>query len=352
MDRIELPIVSDQAQRVAQFRAGGIHTDVLAGNQENIVVTKREVPDVLLLQDDTFPVATGNMICFGWEQGSPWRDVRARQALSMMLDREAFIDVIDNRENFRKDGLELPVKINSAVPAGWGDYYLDPTNEKEFGPSAKYLRLDLAEAKKLLTAAGHPNGFEFNLNYGGHYGAAYNRVVEMYAGFFLEGGLRAKQTIITPSAVWLEQYSRVYRAATSAATGKGFDGAAVIPERTYATAAIQLYSQYHKDGGGYRGMVPSGGSVVTGDPKSNDLTAKIVQEFDRNKQKGLVHDLIRHEAEQQFYVPRVSVAKAFTLWWPAIGNIGAFNSYPGAAVWSDVRLNWWMDQTKPPLGKA
>jgi hypothetical protein len=41
-----------------------------------------------------------------------------RQALSMLIDREAFIDVIDNRKNFERDGLDMAVRQNSVIPGG------------------------------------------------------------------------------------------------------------------------------------------------------------------------------------------------------------------------------------------
>ena len=354
IDRVELPIISDQAQRLAQFRAGNVFTDVFAASQQEVVGMKREIPDVMLVQDGNFPASPSPVLTFGWEQGSQFRDQRLRQALSMMIDREAYIDVIDNRENFRKDGLELPVALNTVVPAGWGPYWLDPADAKDFGPNAKYLSLDLAEAKKLTAAAGFNDGFEFDMNFGaGQYGAVYERQVQVLAGMFENGGLRPKQIGITPNSLWLDQYSRGYRSKEYAAgQKKGFTGIALVPERTYPSAAIQVYNQFHKDGQGYRGMVPAGGSVIEGDPKSNELAIKISQEFDRDRQIALVHDLIRHATGQTYYVPRISAAKAYSLWWPAIGNVGAYVSYPGASNWTDVRLNWWIDDSKPPLKQA
>jgi hypothetical protein len=269
----------------------------------------------------------------------------------MMTDHEAFIDAVENRDQFRRDGLDLPVRRNSALPAGWGDLYLDPADSKEFGPNSKYLSFNVAEAKKLVAAAGQPANLTFDIHYGGHYGGNYKQWVEVLAGFFRNAGLQPKLSIIAPSSVWLNNYSRIYRAA-SYNPGEGFQGIAVIPERTYPTAAVQIYNQYHKDGGGYRGMVNAGGSVKQGDAKSSEFAVKITQEFDRNKQKALVHDFIRYEAEQLFYVPRVSVAKAFTLWWPVVGNVGAYVGYPGANNWADVRINWWLDDSKPPLKRA
>jgi ABC-type transport system substrate-binding protein len=292
---------------------------------------------------------------FGWESSSVFKDQRLRQALSMMIDRDAYIDALDNRDNFRKDGLELPVAINTVIPAGWGDYWLDPKNAKDFGPNAMYLAYNLPEAKKLLAAAGMTNGFDFDFNFsaGGAYGALYDRQVQVLAGMFSDGGLRPKQQGVTTASVWLDQYSRGYRSKEYAAgQKKGFNGIALVPERTYPTAAVQVYNQLHKDGQGYRGMVPAGGSVVDGDPKSNDLAIKITQEFDRAKQVSMTQDLIRFVTGQTYYIPRVSAVKGYSLWWPVIGNLGEFVSYPGSSTWTDARLPWWIDDSKAPLKKA
>ena len=352
-DRVEVPIVTDYTQRLAQFKAGNIYTDVLATNQEDVVVTKRDVPDALLMQESNFPTTSTNLTVFGWEEGVVWRDVRVRQAMSMLIDREAFIDVLDNRENFRRDGLEVSVRQASMVAGGWSGYWLDPADDKEFGDSARYLRFDIEEARKLLRAAGVPEGYEFNLFMGppDRYGTVYQRTVELYDGFFRDGGLRPKLTVVTPADTWLTRYSRIYRTATYK-PGDGFDGLAVIPERGYVTLAQQLYNQFHKDGGGYRGAVYQNGRVSDGDPRINELTTKINQEFDQDAQVRLVHDFIKYATPQSYYIPRVSSAKALSLWWPAIGNAGAYSSYANSGVWVDQRLNWWIDSSKKPLAGA
>ncbi len=349
-DKVEVPIVSDHAQQLAQFKSGNIYTDVVTNSQEDVVTTKKDVPKTLLMQDTNYPTSSTNMVVFGWEDGSQFLDVRVRQALSMMIDRQGFIDVVDNRDSFAKDGLDLAVRLNSVVPGGWSGYWMDPSDSKTFGDSAKYLQLNLAEAKKLLEAAGYPNGFDVNVNMGPaeNYGAVYQKTVELYDGFFLAGGLKSSQNVVTPASNWLSNYSRVYRSATYK-PGSGFKGVAVIPERGYVTVALQLYNQFHKDGGGYRGTVPAGGSVLQGDPKLNDMTVQIIQEYDHGNQVKLVQDLIRYTTEQTYTIPKVSSAKAFSLWWPAVGNVNAYSSYANSGVWVDQRINWWIDSSKAPL---
>jgi hypothetical protein len=155
----------------------------------------------------------------------------------------------------------------------------------------------------------------------------------------------------TPATVWLNQYARRYFN-SGYTVGDGFEGVAVVPERGYVTVAEQLYNQFHKSGGAYRGMALDTGTTVDGDPKLNELTEKLKGEFEIKAQQKLAHELVRHATESSYYVPRVSVAKAFSLWWPAVGNAGAYSSYANSSFWVDQWRERWIDTSKPPFKKA
>src|SRR5581483_5852025 len=90
-----------------------------------------------------------------------WLDERVRQAYSMAIDRDLYIDVVYSTSKFRDQGLPVETRWNTAVPAtvfeGW---WLDPKG-KDFGPNARYFEHNVAEAKKLLSAAGFPDGIAF-----------------------------------------------------------------------------------------------------------------------------------------------------------------------------------------------
>ena len=130
---------------------------------------------------------------------------------------------------------------------------------------------------------------------------------------------------------------------------KGYDGMAMGQERPYATAALLISLTLDKDGSYYHGMSPDGNNVANGDPKINDWAKQIKQEFDLQKQQSLTHDMIKYFSGQCYYIPQPSGAKAFTLWWPAIGNLGAFSNGVSPNLWTENYLNWWIDSTKPPL---
>jgi peptide/nickel transport system substrate-binding protein len=352
-DKVEVPIVSDIATQLAQFRAGNIHTDVLAASPEDIVQTHRDLPDTLLLEAGAFNATSSTLSTFGWDANAFWHDQRNRQALSMLIDREAYVDVIFNRDRFAEDGIEVGIRFNSIVPGGWGtDFWLDPTDETSFGPEARFLNYNVEEAKKLLSAAGHPDGFEFDLYFNGgpQFGAAYARGAELYAGFFGDGGLTVNQVGVAPFDVWLSHYSRRYSVAFGTySENPHHAGVSYVAERPYSTLPVQLRNQMHPDGQGYRGMIPPGGTLEAGDPKSNELTVAINQEFDKERQVELVHELIRYATETMYYIPRVAAEKGFSLWWPAIGNLGMEVDYPNSGNWVDDRMTWWLDTSKAPF---
>jgi ABC-type transport system substrate-binding protein len=352
-DRLERVLVPEFATRLSQFKAGNIYTDVVQASQQDVVQLKRDLPDSLVFQAPTFGPTSSPNIIFGYEGNSIFRDKRVRQAMSMSLDREAYADTIENRQGFAQDGVDVEVAYNTVLSSAWGDYWLDPTNESKFGPSAKYLQHNIAEAKKLLAAAGHPNGVEFDFfhNREATYGAAYNQTVEIYAAMFLDAGLRARLQG-QPYAQWLANWHYGYiPSAYKAGTVKGFTGMGLAAERTRFTPGLSLYGLMHPEGDAFHGALAEGGqSAVDGDPKLNADLARLRTETDRNKAVDLTHDIIRYSTENAVYIPKPSNSKFFTIWWPAIGNLFTQNSSTvGANIWCETRLNWWIDQSKPPF---
>src|SRR4030095_7893236 len=75
------------------------------------------------------------------------------------IDRDAYIDAFSNISNFQKEGLPAEPLYHTSMGYIPG-VTLDPRS-KDFGENAKYYTRDLAEAKKLLAAAGFPAGFDY-----------------------------------------------------------------------------------------------------------------------------------------------------------------------------------------------
>ncbi|HEX5368435.1 MAG TPA: ABC transporter substrate-binding protein [Dehalococcoidia bacterium] len=352
-DKIEVPIVPEYATRLAQFRTGGIYTDVISGfggNQGDLVPTKKSLDATRILVASTYPQQASWQILFGWDGNAPFKDVRMRQAVSMIIDREGIMDAIDNRDGFAKEGLDLDDAYNTIIPAGFTGYWIDPTDAKNFGDNAKYFTTNVAEAKKLMSAAGYNGGaFPFHYNSSSQFPIE-GRYAELYNAMLLDAGLKPTLDGIPNGTTYSDTYTYGYVSKLYASgQKKGYDGMAMGQERPYATAALLISLTLDKDGSYYHGMSPDGNNVANGDPKVNDWAKQIKQEFDLQKQQDLTHDLIKYFSGQCYYIPQPSAAKAFSLYWPVVGNLGAFSNGVSPNYWTESYLNWWIDSSKPPL---
>ena len=83
--------------------------------------------------------------------------------------------------------------------------------------------------------------------------------------------------------------------------------------------------------------------------KVNALVEKMKTEFDLGRQQGLAHDLIKYMAERAYNVPATYARLNFTLDWPVIRNLGVYRTYNSPNPVVERYLNWWLDETQPPL---
>jgi ABC-type transport system substrate-binding protein len=351
IDKLEFPIVPEYATQLSQFRAGGIYSSVVLA--ADIVQTKKDIPELNLFAATTWKLSIGK-VSFGYEGDSPFKDVRVRQAAAMAFDREALADVIGNRQLFKDAGLPVETRYCSAIGPGWEGFWLDPTDEKKLGPDAKYWKVNIAEAKKLLNAAGFPNGFDTTFNYNGstNYGIAYTRSGQTMAGMFPEAGIRSKDSPREYQNEWLPKYYYGYSTPGSGGNKPpGYNGMVWEPGTPYPTLATQLFAHNHKDGIRFVGMSATGQDAHLGDPQVNNLIEKLKQEFDAKAQQSLVKDFQQYIAKQMYYLPDYQ-AGSFVLAWPVVSNYLLWRNWSGGVAQAEGDLNLWLDETRPPIGKA
>jgi ABC-type transport system substrate-binding protein len=353
----EMPIISEYATRLAQLMAGNIYSIDTGGlgaagvRQEDIIATKRDLPDMRVVQSDAFQ-ATPSFISFGYEGDSPFKDERMRQAAALLIDREAMIDVVANRNQFRAEGLEIPVRYHTLIGAGWEGYWLDPQDEGAFGPTAKYLTYNPEDAAKLMDAAGHGDGVDTAMFYslGAQYGEEYTRVAEILPGMFAQGGVRVKPEGKDYQTDWLPNiYFGYLTNEVARGTKKGFNGIMYGLERAYPTVATQLAATMHKDGERFHGLTPDGNDAHLGDPMLNGMVDRVKVEFDMEAQQRMVQEIIRYTAEKAYNVPATFARLNFDVNWPVIGNYGAYRTYNSGNVVSESLIHWWLDESQPPL---
>jgi ABC-type transport system substrate-binding protein len=353
-DRLERPIVSEFAQRLAQFRAGNIMTDVVETAQQEVIQLKKDVPQANLWLMQSHSPGLSPSVWFGYEGDSPFKDERVRQAFSMLVDREAYADALLNADVFEAEGLGLESRFNTCITAGWGPYWLDPLSA-DFGENAKFLQYHPEEAAALLSAAGHPGGVSIDafFNREGQYGSLYPRAVEVYVGFFTDGGNEINQNPLQYTE-FLNNYYFGYRSGASAQGSagdkQGYNGIAIEAERPYPSAPNLMLGSWHSNGGAFHGLSPNGENAFAGDPSLNAMIERIQGEFNQDTQISLTHDVIRYMTGKTYFIPNPVVRQSYQLWWPAVGNLGMRERWAANnGFWPEQGIDFWIDQKKPPF---
>ena len=213
---------------------------------------------------------------------------------------------------------------------------------KDFGDNAKYLQLNVAEAKKLLAAAGFANGMQDVISSyipTGELGDL-PKQSQVLEGMLAEAGIRTKYNPLD----YNNQYIPKYRDAQGRFEGILFKSAGGGAGKDLAIGA--LASEFWSKGGvTFFGFDAAGKGDQSGDPQVDGLIQRARVEKDVDKQKALVFDIQRALAKGSYGILPPGVATGFLMAWPALGN---FRVYQGA------RLNYrlWVDDTKPPIAKT
>jgi peptide/nickel transport system substrate-binding protein len=143
IDEITLKGFPDEQSRIAALRAGAID----GGNFTTDTVQSNKNDKSFVLQKGL--TSNPHLIHFTIKgDGKPWNDVRVRQAINKVVNRQDLIDKIYNGD----------AEVTGVVASGFGDWPLSKDDLLN-----KYYRQDLAGAKKLMADAGFAQGFPVTL---------------------------------------------------------------------------------------------------------------------------------------------------------------------------------------------
>ena len=342
LDEVQLPIISEYAAGLAQFKAGSLYragppTPSFGITNEDILSTKQENSNL-----NMHLLGVNSSSGFGWfgwnpELATPFRDKRLRQALSMSWDRDIWLDTFLGTDKLQAAGLPVERLWNTACNVAWTGWWLDPKSSK-FGPNAKYYEHNIAEAKKLVAAAGHPNGLDVDMYHitSSEYGFDFPRQVETYASFASEVGLRLQSRPMNFSTDWRPLSDSRGDHAGIAFRGAGGNVAPDVPE--------SLVRMMHPVHGGvtYTGFFSEGSSFQKGDTEITALLERTRTEFDQEKRIAIVEDIQRLVADRQYFLRVPGGTNQISLSWPAVENENVFRE--------DLRfVGQWLNPSKAPL---
>ena len=350
LDEIAVPIVSEYAQRLAQFKAGNIHHawDGFRGDvmlPQDVLSTKND-QSAINLYKGIFDVQA-IVWTFGHLGENQFKDERVRQAISMSFDRDLDLEIRGNIEKLEAAGIPIDTRWNSHVVsfddsagAGW---WLDPKDKSVFGENAKYFQYNVPEAKKLLAAAGYPDGFELTIHYpdAPQFSATRSGNIEAFFSFLRDLGLTVIRNAQTD---YTQDYIPNNLNASGAYEGVGWH--AVVGGVPHQVSPVLGLVAEHLPSSGttFHGYSADGGTGMTGDPALNEILSKARLAQDVETAKSLVHEAQRYLGKTMWSITEPGgYARVFGSW-PAVQNTRVWQ---GQAQWEYYQI--WLDDTKAPL---
>jgi peptide/nickel transport system substrate-binding protein len=270
VDGIEWQMTPDAAARVSLLRAGKVdfvHTTGLLSGEEAIPL-QRTNPELKFLK---YQSLNWGMFYMRTDQ-PPFNDIRVRQALSLAINRQAWLEALDFGEGCLSTG---------PIPCALPEWKLDP---KEMDPAqAKYLvGFDREEAKRLLAEAGYAKGFGTPLYHHPGYTGVWPSRFELAVDELSKVGIQVE---LKPQE-YGDYISTTY-------LGK-FDKLAMGPITPFLEVDDFLYGLFYPDQPNNRGHV--------NDPALNEMLIAQRRELDPEKRKHIVHEIQRYLADKAYYV--------------------------------------------------
>lgn len=318
-DAISRPLISEYNTGLSQFIAKNIwRYDV---KPEDVLTTKRANTDMVMLAE-TDLAAGSHFMNFSKRDDSVFKDVRLRRTYSMLLDRELLIETFFNVKPFRDAGMPVETYWFGHLAPGQSEW-IDP-KENDLGEGAKYFKHDVAEARKLVEAAG------FNPPVP----AKYSYYTDNNQDVVKENQVMAQ--MITESGVFNMEldgllYNTSWRTARNS-EGMGFTG--VLHHQGAQVSAESIFTQKYTVGG--RNAV--GTSPI---PGVTDQIAKLRSEVDPLKHTAIIQDIEKRLALEFPDILRAGTVPGFTLHWPWFKNSGVFKEGLGNTAKSFVQ--YWYD---------
>jgi peptide/nickel transport system substrate-binding protein len=317
-DGLDLAIIPEYGNRLAQFQAGNSHSAGI--NANDVLNLRREQPNV---QWRGVLPALLSFIYFAPKEREPdavYQDERFRQGISMMTDRDQLTELGGNVKALQQAGLDVSVMWNNLVPAGFARWWLDPKSA-EMGDAGKFFKFDPAEGMKLVEAAGYAGETIPYIYTNNIYGTTFNSIAEAANNYIVEGGVKTE--------VQTQDYSSIYITQTFRSN---FSGMAFGYETPFPEVGGYFTRMFGPD--------PANHSRIS-DPEITALDKKQQVELDYETRRGYVWDIQRINAQHMYYVP--SQAGAVTGWTAYRPEVRGISQTRGYGTGTENLPHFWLD---------
>jgi ABC-type transport system substrate-binding protein len=296
LDKVEWLFVKDRSTQLALFRAGQVDVPYHDGRipRSAAGALRRSNPDYPVVFWDSLAVPSLAMRT----DKPPFNDVRVRRALSLAVDRRAWV-----ARHLDGHGTENHGPVPAAMPQ-W------ELGARHLGEGARYLEHDPALARQLLAEAGFPGGLKVKCTSWPGHGPEHLEDLELLAGNLR--GVGVELQIVNEEH---GPYSR------GSLLGK-------LDETTWGLSPIftevddYLYTFLRSGQAGNRSHV-------------TDTQLDVMLEAQRcytsaSSRRKIIHDIQRRAAAYVYYV-YTPYPKAVSSWAPRVRNYGPKNSFDRGA---------------------
>jgi len=253
--RFTFKVIPDEATRLAALKRGEID---IAYSIRGELAEELEHTKGLSLKPTIIQAPFWVYFADQWDEKSPWHDQRVRQAASLAIDRKTINQALT---------LGHSKITGSIIPATFAHYWQPPVPV-----------YDSAKAKKLLTEAGYPEGFE-----AGEYfcDASYANVAEAVLNNLQAVGIRVKLRPLERAAFFKEYSEKKLKNLIQGASG-AFGNTATRIEAFVAKGGAYVYGSY---------------------PDIDSLFEQQAAELDAKKREAELHKIQQLVQDRAIYAP-------------------------------------------------
>jgi peptide/nickel transport system substrate-binding protein len=329
-DAIEVPVLIEPAAQLAQLEAKRL--DLSGTVYGTAGITNDNVVEVYNRHREMTVFATpgsgsGSHLRVGYADGSPFRDLRMRKALSMSVNRDDLAEYFTNASILSGAGLPTePVQVSHMAPIYPGA--LD-VRDDALKASRAHLEYNPAEAKKLVQAAGHENQpFEVQFSSG----VTSERTGNVMADQLRQAGHQVNERILDINTEFVQTIVRRrgdYNGVGVHLMLEGFGPEHYIYtnyDPTPETAAFRTKQDF---------------------PELTAISDAYLKERDAQKRTSLMKDWTVRAAADLPTIPVGAIGPTYHLAWPWVQNVGVYRRWLGSLVNNfEVYVHYWYDKSK------
>ena len=310
IERWSWPRIPEYANRYAQFIAKNVIalSGWAAPIARDALQLKKDAPEAVMIGAELSPTGLRRMP-FGrvGVKDAPYNDARVRIALKRSIDTEGINNFLGNKAEFNAAGVDIEIGFMTHIGAD-PSFWLDP-RKGELGKASDNYLFNVAEAKKLLQAAGYNDVIPLDFYQNDSPRQELEELYTLMTDSWHKSNLWKLTRKVVPNVFFSDEIL----------TRSNFGPGIARPNPVGgADPDAWMSRQVHSDGT----------STVWADPKADEIVERQRKEMDPVKRIEIFKEFQRFQAENFYTFPAEGIIGSFGFWWDWLRN----SQYPTTMV--------------------